>query len=76
MLRIGYDFSICVAPNFIAEDLLRGRDLPKSHYMRHSLDAVARGDYSFDFDSIAGLLPFLDAGEPVTVLAGLHSGCY
>jgi NitT/TauT family transport system substrate-binding protein len=75
-LRIGYDSSICVAPNFIAQDLLRGEGFTDIHYMRHSLDAVARGDYAFDFDSVAGLLPFLDAGEPITVLAGLHSGCY
>jgi NitT/TauT family transport system substrate-binding protein len=75
-LRIGYDSSICVAPNFIAEDLLRAEGFTDIQYMPHSLDAVARGDYSFDFDSVAGLLPFLDAGEPITVLAGLHSGCY
>jgi NitT/TauT family transport system substrate-binding protein len=75
-LRIGYDSSICVAPNFIAQDLLRGEGFTDIHYMPHSLDAVARGDYAFDFDSVAGLLPFLDAGEPIMVLAGLHSGCY
>jgi NitT/TauT family transport system substrate-binding protein len=75
-IRIGYDSSICVAPNFIAHDLLRGEGFTDIHYMPHSLDAVARGDYAFDFDSISGLLPFLDAGEPITVLAGLHSGCY
>jgi NitT/TauT family transport system substrate-binding protein len=75
-LRIGYDSSICVAPNFLAEDLLRAEGFTDIRYMSHSLDAVARGDYAFDFDSVAGLLPFLDAGEPITVLAGLHSGCY
>jgi NitT/TauT family transport system substrate-binding protein len=75
-LRIGYDSSICVAPNFIAENLLRAEGFTEIRYMPHSLDAVARGDYSFDFDSVAGLLPFLDVGEPITVLAGLHSGCY
>jgi NitT/TauT family transport system substrate-binding protein len=75
-LRIGYDSSICVAPNFLAEDLLRAEGFTNIRYMPHSLDAVARGDYAFDFDSVAGLLPFLDAGEPITVLAGLHSGCY
>jgi NitT/TauT family transport system substrate-binding protein len=75
-LRIGYDSSICLAPNFIAEDLLRAEGFTKIEYMPHSLDSVVRGDYSFDFDSVAGLLPFLDAGEPITVLAGVHSGCY
>jgi NitT/TauT family transport system substrate-binding protein len=75
-LRIGYDSSICVAPNFIAENLLRAEGFTDIQYMPHSLDAVARGDYSFDFDSVAGLLPFLDAGAPITVLSGLHSGCY
>jgi NitT/TauT family transport system substrate-binding protein len=40
-LRIGYDSSICVAPNFIAEDLLRGEGFTDIQYMPHSLDAVA-----------------------------------
>src|SRR5262245_37696554 len=75
-LRIGYDSSICLAPNFIAEDLLRAEGFIDIQYMPHSLDALARGDYSFDFDSVAGLLPFLDAGLPIAVLAGVHSGCY
>jgi NitT/TauT family transport system substrate-binding protein len=75
-LRIGYDSSICLAPNFIARDLLRAEGFIDIRHLPHSLDAVARGDYDFDFDSIAGLLPFLDAGKPITVLAGLHSGCY
>jgi NitT/TauT family transport system substrate-binding protein len=75
-LRIGYDSSICLAPNFIAEDLLRAEGFTDVQYMPHSLDSVIRGVYSFDFDSVAGLLPFLDAGAPLTVLAGVHSGCY
>ena len=41
-----------------------------------SVDAVARGEIDFDFDAAAWLASHLDAGEPVTVLAGVHSGCY
>src|SRR5689334_20084536 len=75
-IRIGYDSSICLAPDFIAEDLLRAEGFSDIRYLPHSLEAAARGDYDFDFDSVAGLAPFLDAGAPITVLAGVHAGCY
>ena len=56
-LRIGYDSSICVAPNFIAEDLLRAEGFTDIHYVPHSLDAVARGDIELRLRFRSGALP-------------------
>ena len=39
-------------------------------------DAVARGELDFDFTPRAMVVSHLDAGEPITALAGVHSGCY
>ncbi len=74
-VRIGFDSSPCNAPGKIADDLLRAEGFTDIRYMPHSLGAVVRSDADFDFDSVTGLLPYLDAGEPVVVLTGMHPGC-
>src|SRR5918912_4388191 len=65
-IRIGYDSSICLAPDFLARELLRAEGFTDIRYLPHSLDAVAQGDYDFDFDSVTALLPFLDTSKPMT----------
>ena len=37
---------------------------------------VARGEIDFDLETAAWVVSQLDAGEPVTALAGVHPGCY
>ena len=34
------------------------------------------GDIDFDFDSPAGVVSHLEAGEPITAVAGVHTGCF
>ena len=36
---------------------------------------MARGELDFDFDFAPPLIASIEAGMPITVLAGLHSGC-
>ena len=67
----------CVAPQTIAEELLRAegftdvRFAPPSH-----INSVARGEIDFDLETAAWLVSQVDAGEPITALAGVHVGCY
>ena len=37
---------------------------------------MAGGEIDFDLDAAAWLVSQMDAGEPITVLAGVHTGCY
>ena len=37
---------------------------------------MASGEIDFNLESAAWLVSHLDAGEPITVLAGVHVGCY
>jgi NitT/TauT family transport system substrate-binding protein len=76
-LRLSRWPGICGAPALIVDELLRAEgftevrrtpDLP--------MDAVARGEIDFDFDSAPWIVSQLAAGEPVVALSGLHSGCY
>jgi NitT/TauT family transport system substrate-binding protein len=80
-IRLRHDPSICAAPLFIAEDLLRAEGFTRIQYVpiRSGPPVVqAIGDREIDFGTeFAGLLALpLDAGAPITVVAGLHTGCF
>jgi NitT/TauT family transport system substrate-binding protein len=77
-LRLQRGSSICVAPGQIAEELLRAEGFTDIRYMKVSSSggAVARGELDFALQTAAWIVSNLDAGEPITALAGIHSGCY
>jgi NitT/TauT family transport system substrate-binding protein len=79
-IRLGHDITICVAPGQIAEDLLRAEGFTDVRYLKMPSDdiggAVLRGDIDFAFETAAWIVSKLDAGEPLTALAGVHVGCY
>jgi NitT/TauT family transport system substrate-binding protein len=76
-IRLAYWPNICLAPGDIADELLRAegfidiRRTPPSH-----VNSVARGEIDFDFETSAWVVSQVDAGEPITALAGVHPGCY
>jgi NitT/TauT family transport system substrate-binding protein len=76
-LRLGYDPNMCGAPEYIADDLLRAEGFTDIHHVTpKQRSPVAGGELDFDFESAAFLVSHLDAGEPITALAGIHVGCY
>jgi NitT/TauT family transport system substrate-binding protein len=76
-LRLARYPNICVAPLDIAEDLLRAEGFTDIRYVPDTpIDAVARGEIDFDLETAAWLAFNLDAGAPITALAGAHVGCY
>jgi NitT/TauT family transport system substrate-binding protein len=77
-LRLIYDPSICTAPNYIAEELLRAEGFSDIRYVRtvSGSDAVARGEADFNVETTFWIVSRLDGGEPITALAGVHPGCY
>ncbi len=76
-LRLPFYPNICLAPGDIAEDLLRAEGFTDIRYIPDTAaDALARGDIDFDFETAAWVVSHLDSGEPITALAGVHSGCY
>ena len=70
----------CLAPLYAAEEFLRAEgftdlryiDVPGSGY----LEAVGRGTVDFAQDFVVSALRRIDAGDPTTLLAGLHVGCF
>jgi NitT/TauT family transport system substrate-binding protein len=69
--------NICLAPGFITDELLRAEGFTDIRRTPNTpLDAVARGEVDFEFDTAAWVVGHLDDGQPVTALSGIHSGCY
>ena len=78
-IRIYRDPSICVAPGQIAEALLRAEGFIDIRYISTSdtdADAVASGAIDFELQTAAWVVSQVDAGKPITALAGIHPGCY
>jgi NitT/TauT family transport system substrate-binding protein len=72
--------SICIAPQYVAEELLRAEGFTDVHYVTMPAATqhvgIARGEVDFSLHFAAPCIIPIDAGEPITVLAGLHVGCY
>jgi NitT/TauT family transport system substrate-binding protein len=76
-IRLAWYPNICIAPGAIAEDLLRAEGFTDIRYIPDlPIDAVARGEIDFDFETALWVVSQVDAGEPITALAGVHPGCY
>jgi NitT/TauT family transport system substrate-binding protein len=81
-LRIGHSPSLCAAPQFVAEDLLRGEGFTSVTYVK-SADAgsaqwrdLATGEAHFNTAFSGPLLLRIDAQDPIVLLAGIHVGCF
>jgi NitT/TauT family transport system substrate-binding protein len=80
-VRLRRDPSICVAPWYIAEDLLRAEGFTDLRYVPAKAGAetaqmIGRGEIDFVVYVAASLVVRLNGGLPVTVLAGIHPGCF
>jgi NitT/TauT family transport system substrate-binding protein len=80
-IRRRRDPSICVAPWYIAEDLLRAEGFSDIQYVPVQSGAaysqmIGRGELDFALPSAQTVVSLLDAGVPITALAGVHAGCF
>ena len=73
--------SICLAPQFVAEELLRAEGFTEVHYVKkqggkgiESALASGEADINMHFGAV-GLIR-VDAGDPLVILAGGHIGCF
>jgi NitT/TauT family transport system substrate-binding protein len=80
-IRLRRDPSICVAPWYIAEDLLRAEGFTGIHYVPaqagpEAVQMIGRGDIDFILFVAPSLVVRLEEGLPVMALAGVHPGCF
>ncbi len=72
--------AICLAPEYLAEDLLRLEGFSEIEYVEIGQSApqelLIANKADFGVLAPPAVLPALDAGQPLVVLVGLHGGCY
>ena len=73
--------TICQAPQFVAEELLRGEGFTDLQFVRKQGTqgieaALAAGEVDVNMHFAAPTLVRLDAGDPIVILAGGHIGCF
>lgn len=70
----------CTAPLYVAEDLLRTEGFSEVRYVLASGTSppvmLANGDIDFDMEDGFDYLPMIDAGKSLTLLSGMHTGCF
>ena len=71
---------VCVAPQYVSEELLRVEGFTDVQYVTLKLDELYKAFASGAVDiSMAYAPPFIiqiDAGEPIVLLGGVHAGCF
>ena len=79
-IRLSQIPGICVAPQYVAEELLRGEGFTDVQYVKVGSGAMYNAFGAGEIDiSMAFVAPFImqvDAGHPLVLLAGVHVGCY
>jgi len=71
--------SICVAPQYVADELLRAEGFTDISYAATALNAperIARGEIDFGANFAPVLIAALDRGMPITGLGPVHVGCF
>jgi NitT/TauT family transport system substrate-binding protein len=72
--------AICIAPQYIAEELLRAEGFSDIRYIDAASSAefnesIASGKADFTLHYASPLVSAIDGGGAITVLAGIHVGC-
>ena len=83
-IRLAKGSISCVAPQYVAEELLRAEGFTDIHYVELEGDIgkrgipamIGRGHVDISLTFAAPMLIPMDAGEPITALAGVHVGCF
>jgi NitT/TauT family transport system substrate-binding protein len=79
-IRLVQSPSICVAPLYMAEDLLKGEGFTDVQYVKVPSEnqgkALTAGQIDIAMQFSGPLMTYLDAGQPLTALAGVHIGCF
>src|SRR5262245_536998 len=80
-VRLAKIKGICIAPQYAAEELLHAEGFTDVRYVMTETavgqsEAIASGQVDFSLNFAAPLVLTMDAGGAITVLAGVHPGCF
>jgi NitT/TauT family transport system substrate-binding protein len=85
-IRLGKIPSICLSPQYVAEELLRAEGFRQIEYVSFGTGPQAggvpgtqrmgQGEIDISMNFAAPLVIALDRGTPIVVLGGVHVGCF
>jgi NitT/TauT family transport system substrate-binding protein len=79
-VRLPKNSSICVTPLHAAEELLRAEGFTDVRYVEVSpaavVEGIGHGKLDFGLNYAPTFVTAIDAGEPISLLTGIHVGCY
>jgi NitT/TauT family transport system substrate-binding protein len=77
-VRITKTPGICTAPQYVAEELLRAEGFADVRYVKaiDTSEGIASGEVDFGLNFASVLVAGLDRGVELTVLGGVHVGCF
>src|SRR5215470_17003512 len=80
-IRLAKNASICIAPQYVVSDLLNAEGITNVVYVESDAGlaqtrAVANGEIDFTLHFSGPLLVEIDRGSSITVVAGVHVGCF
>src|SRR5215469_11418124 len=80
-VRIVKSPAICIAPQYVAEELLRAEGFTDVRYVETAStddywQTMAAGKVDFSLSYASSYLTQIDAGAPITLLAGVMVGCF
>ena len=72
---------ICIAPQYVAEELLHAEGFTKVQYFQadagiETAKALAARKADITMNFVAPFIMQMDAGDPIVILAGVHAGCF
>jgi NitT/TauT family transport system substrate-binding protein len=72
---------ICIAPQYVADDLLRTEGFTDVSYVKtqagvEASRATGSGQADFSIMFAGPTILSIDSGEPIVILAGVHVGCF
>jgi NitT/TauT family transport system substrate-binding protein len=72
---------ICIAPKYVAEELLQAEGFTDIRYAEESrlsvrMSMLATGASDLEVTFVGPFVTRLDAGDPTVILAGAHVGCF
>jgi NitT/TauT family transport system substrate-binding protein len=79
-IRLAKSASICWAPQYIANELLRAEGFTDIQYVVRTpavlAGALGRGEVDFSMHFSPPSILAIDAGERLTIIGGVHVGCF
>src|SRR5215831_2872175 len=80
-VRLGKIYGICIAPQYVADELLRAEGFTDISFVATEAGvpaalALAHGMVDFTANYAPAFLIPIDAGEPITIVGGEHIGCF